>query len=405
MNMLYQTTEVALQANMPLGRIAGEDLKVLGDQPDAPAKAAEAVGDPARILQIGNYPPPMCGWAIQLKLVTEELRRRGHICEVLKINEGRQIKSEEYVDVQNGPDYLKKIVTYALRGYRLNVHVNGMSKKGYWLALAAALVGRLVNRPALVTFHGGLSQDYFPRYERSLVHSAFYVLFRMAGEVACDSEPIRDAIIKYGIPPDKVTSIATFSPQYLNFAPVTLPERVEKFLRQHTRVFLSYVSFRPEYRLDVLREGMRRYRVIDPEAGFIWLGFPGKEMTEAERFVASWPAEEQATLLLLGNLTHDEFLTLLSRCFAYLRTPECDGVAASVLESLALGIPVVASENGRRPVGVVTYRDPDPADMVEKLGFVRENYATVKQSLQSGTADDNIGRMADWLVGNPIAKP
>ena len=40
---------------------------------------------PAKILQIGNYPPPMCGWAIQLKLVTEELRRRGHICEVLKI--------------------------------------------------------------------------------------------------------------------------------------------------------------------------------------------------------------------------------------------------------------------------------------------------------------------------------
>ncbi len=64
---------------------------------------------PAKILQIGNYPPPMCGWAIQLKLVTEELRRRGHTCEVLKINEGRQIKSSEYLDVQGGSDYLKKI--------------------------------------------------------------------------------------------------------------------------------------------------------------------------------------------------------------------------------------------------------------------------------------------------------
>ena len=59
----------------------------------------------AKILQIGNYPPPMCGWAIQLKLVTEELRRRGHICEVLKINEGREHKSRDYVDVQSGFDY------------------------------------------------------------------------------------------------------------------------------------------------------------------------------------------------------------------------------------------------------------------------------------------------------------
>src|SRR5581483_3524059 len=52
-----------------------------------------------RILQIGNYPPPMCGWAIQTKLVTEELCRRGVVCDVLKINENRQIKDPAYIDV------------------------------------------------------------------------------------------------------------------------------------------------------------------------------------------------------------------------------------------------------------------------------------------------------------------
>jgi hypothetical protein len=60
-----------------------------------------------KILQIGNYPPPMCGWAIQTKLVTDELRRRGHVCDVLKINEGRQVKDSSYVDVQGGWDYLR----------------------------------------------------------------------------------------------------------------------------------------------------------------------------------------------------------------------------------------------------------------------------------------------------------
>ena len=400
----YFSAKLAVKTRTPLGRVVGGDLGFLDRQAAATAESPEGFDEPVRVLQIGNYPPPMCGWAIQLKLVTEELRRRGHICEVLKINEGRQIRSAEYIDVQSGPDYLKKITTYALRGYRLNVHVNGMSKKGYWLAMAAALVGRMVNRPTQVTFHGGLSQDYFPRHDRSLARAGFCALFRMAGEIACDSEPIREAIIKYGIRPEKVSSIATFSHQYLDFERVMLPERVETFLQEHSRVILSYVSFRPEYRLDVLREGMRAYRAIDPRAGFIWLGFPGKEMPAAEEFVAKWPAEEQATLLLLGNLNHDEFLSLLSRCFVYLRTPECDGVAASVLESLALKIPVVASENGRRPAGVVTYRDTDSADMVEKLQFVREHYESVKQSLQSDTGDDNVGLMADWLVGNPITQ-
>jgi glycosyltransferase involved in cell wall biosynthesis len=357
----------------------------------------------AKILQIGNYPPPMCGWAIQLKLVTEELRRRGHTCEVLKINEGRQIKSSEYVDVQDGPDYLRKIWRYGLRGYRLNVHVNGMSKKGYWLALAAALTGRILFRPALVTFHGGLSQDYFPRHNNSIAHWAFYVLFALAGAIACDSQPIKEAIERYLIASSKVEAIATFSPQYLEFSSAALPDEVEAFFLQRHPVILSYVSFRPEYRLDTLREGMKRYRREQPDAGFIWLGFPDKEMLAAKEYVHDWLAEERASLLLLGNLTHDHFLTLLSRCFICLRTPACDGVAASVLESIALAVPVVASENGRRPAGVVTYSDTDAVDMSEKLIYVSRHYQEVKGSLSLAAGDDNVGRMADWLVGQPVA--
>jgi glycosyltransferase involved in cell wall biosynthesis len=221
----------------------------------------------------------------------------------------------------------------------------------------------------------------------------------LAGGVACDSQPIRDAIVRYGIGPDKVLSIATFSPQYLVFAPAKLADDVEQFLNDHARVLLSYVSFGAEYRLDVLREGMRRHRQAYPQTGFIWLGFPDKEMQAARDFVRDWPAEERNSLLLLGNLKHDEFLTLLSRCHLYLRTPACDGVAASVLESLGLGIPVVASENGRRPAGVVTYQDRDAADMADKLRYVIEHRQEVKAHLRQETADDNVGRMADWLAG------
>src|SRR5260370_29978478 len=101
----------------------------------------------------------MCGWAIQTYLVTAELRRRGQVCEVLKINENRMVKSPDYVDVQDGWDYLAKIVCFTLRGYRLNMHVNGMSQKGYLLALIAALNGPLKFLPITLTFHGGLSQN------------------------------------------------------------------------------------------------------------------------------------------------------------------------------------------------------------------------------------------------------
>jgi hypothetical protein len=129
----------------------------------------------AKILQIGNYPPPMCGWAIQTMLVTKELRRRGHVCRVLNINENRKVKSPEFIDVQNGLDYLFELIAYLLRGYRLHAHVNGESPKGYLLALIAVLLGRLFARPATLTFHGGLPQTYFPLKEFRLRLHLYFV--------------------------------------------------------------------------------------------------------------------------------------------------------------------------------------------------------------------------------------
>lgn len=356
-----------------------------------------------KILQIGNYPPPMCGWAIQTKLVTEELRRRGYICDVLKINEGRQIKDPSYVDVQNGWDYLFKVLRFSFRRYRLNVHVNGMSKKGYILALLAVLAGRMVFHPALVTFHGGLSQDYFPRPDSPRLRLAFWLLFALAGGIACDSAEIKQAIVDYGIHPRKVSSIATFSTQYLQFTPTKLSSEIEDFLIQRAPVFFCYVSFRAEYRLEILREGMAKFRKLYPRAGFIWLGFPGKEVSAAQKFVEAWPQEERQSLLLIGNLTHDEFLTLMSRCFACLRTPACDGVAASVLEALTMGIPVVASENGRRPAGVITYQEMNADDMVEKLRYVAENDQQVRARTRLVDTADNVGSMVEWLLGEAPA--
>ncbi|HEV2732448.1 MAG TPA: hypothetical protein VGV15_20650, partial [Terriglobales bacterium] len=76
-----------------------------------------------------------------------------------------------------------------------------------------------------------------------------------------------------------------------------------------------------------------------------------------------------------------------------------------VLEALALGMPVVASENERRPAGVVTYRDEDAADMSAKMVYVTENGALRARTLSSVSRDDfqdNVSRMADWLTEEPL---
>ncbi len=354
---------------------------------------------PCKHLEIANYPPPYDGWGTHTQFVVEEIRRRGHACKVLKINENRHIKSPEYVDVQNGFDYLLKVIRFAMRGYAINAHVNAESPKGYILALIAVVVGRLFLRKATVTFHGGVPQSFFPAPRSSLGYWKFRLLFAVASGILCDSDEIKRPIEGYGVRPAKIGTAAGFSARNLTHQQVSLNTATETFLQSHDPVFFCYVSFRPEYRLEVLREGMKNFRQGYARAGFIWLGFPEKEMPAVRDFVAAFAPDEKASLLLLANLSHDEFLTLLLRCTAKLRTPACDGVSASVLESLALGVPVVASENGRRPAGVVTYAEMDAADMCRKLEYLLQNYDVIKQQMRIETMQDNVGLTADWLLG------
>lgn len=351
-----------------------------------------------KILQIGNYPPPACGWAVQTRLLTEELRHRGHVCEVLNINENRKIKSPEYVDVQNSADYIFKLFRFAFRGYRFQVNVNGQSKPGYALAALALIVGRLFGQPSTLSWRGGLQQKYFPCEGRQSVRWLYRQLFRLAKRISCDSEPIKKSIEQYGIEPGRIVAIPPFSRQNLSFQQMPLSDETEEFLSEHSPVFFCYLSYRPEYGLPILRDTMRRFRQDYPQAGFIWLGFPSKEMPAVTQYVSEWSPYECEGLLLLGNLLHDAFLTLLARCTAYLRTPVCDGVAASVLESLALGIPVIASENGIRPRGVVTYDGDSMPDMLEKLGMAVHQYGTLKAQTRLDEAGDNIDLTANWLL-------
>lgn len=353
-----------------------------------------------KILQIGNYPPPVCGWSIQTKLLVEEFRRRGIVCDVLNLSENRRKKSNDYVDVQNIFDYVYKLLRFALRGYRFQVHVNGQSKPGYVLALLAAVAGQMVRRPIVLSWRGGLQQRYFPRRERGWVRFAFQALFFLSGKISCNNVAVKQAIESYGTDSDRVIAIPAFSLQHLDFRAAPLAPEAETFLEQHNPVFFCYVSFRPEYRLPVLWEAMLRIRREYPRAGFMWLGFPAKELPAAVDWVEHWPEAERQGVLVLGNLGHDEFLTLLSRSSAFIRTPACDGVSASVLESLSLGIPVIASENGNRPENVTTYAEREASDLYAKLLHVMERYAEIKARTRLAFADDTIVRTVDWVLGD-----
>ena len=324
-----------------------------------------------RILEIGNWPPPVCSWSVSLVGLRKELEARGWECRVMNLNENRRVPSPEYIDVQNGWDYLRKLLRCVRNGCAVHVRVNGEAVKGYVIALLALLAARLWRRPALLTYGGGHQQTYFPAPYFSIRYLAFSLLFRIPIRIYCNSEKIKQVILTTGIAPERVLPIPHTSSEYVEFLPSDLPPDVQRFFASHDGVFFSYVCFRKEFELPFLAEAIRKIRAFAPNVGFLFVGPWERELPRMKNFLTAEKIED--VVFLMGSVAHDLFLDLLSHSLAYIRTPVTDGVCSSVLESLMLRIPVLAANNGTRPFGTELWQ---PGDTESLLGLMRAILAT-----------------------------
>ena len=348
-----------------------------------------------RILEIGNWPPPVCGWSMNLVDLRRELDARGWDCQVMNLNENRRVRSSEYIDVQNGRDYLWKVMRHVWRGYAVHVRVNGETKKGYFLALGALLLARLLHRPALLTYAGGHRQSYFPAPKYSVRFLGFAILLRLAHRIYCNSETVKKVLLTTGIAADKVEAIPHFSTNYVSFTPAPLGVEVESFLSSRSAVFFSYVCFRKEFELEFFADVIRQFRQHHPDTGFLWVGTPAREMGAMRDFLERQKIAD--VVLLQGSLEHDVFLTMLIRSLAYIRTAMTDGVCSSVLESLKLKVPVLAADNGTRPAGVRLWRSGNANDLLARMTEVLENRSSIVAAIPDLPLDNNTQKLVDSM--------
>jgi glycosyltransferase involved in cell wall biosynthesis len=361
-----------------------------------------AAGHRKRILQIGNWPPPVCGWAMSLVGLRQELEARGWDCQVMNINENRRVRSPQYIDVQSGWDYFWKVARLVWRGYAVHIRVNGETKKGYLLALSALLLARLGRRTALLTYAGGHQQTYFPAPRVSLRYLAFRLLFLAAEHIYCNSAAVKNVLLTTGIPEEKVESIPHFSPYYVEFTPTTLSAEVEDFYRRHEGVFFSYVCFRKEFALEFLAEAMRCFRARFPKVGFVLVCPPARELGQVKRLLEDQRLDD--TACLLGSVPHDTFLTLLSRSLAYLRTPVIDGTCSSVLESLILRVPVLAADNGTRPPGARLWQEGNLDSLLSLMAEAVQNHGAMVAEIPEIGMEDNAKKLADSIEQVSLGK-
>jgi len=350
-----------------------------------------------KILEIGSYPPPFSGWSVRIKYIRDAFREAGDLCEVLNLGKNRKIKSPEYIDVQGGRHYLKSLLRMRLKGYCFHIHVNAQAVKGPILGLMAHLVSLLSFSRAALTFHGGLQQLYYPKQNAGKMYPVIWLNFFLANVIVCNDEAIKRKIVRYGplIDAKKVHPIPAFSKQYLNYQITPLSEKIESFSQNKESLIVSYIVLRNGFYIETLLDFLAD---LNENVGVILTGIGVIEDGEvSDLYQKLLDFETKGRVLLAKSLDHNGFLSLLARADIYLRTPTSDGVASSVLEALSVGTQVLASENGRRPKGVVTYSASDAKDMRDKLDYILTHIEALNEALVPPIVEDTVETEIDVL--------
>lgn len=363
---------------------------------EKPTAAGDASASRLRVLEITSYPPPRAGWGVRVSFVRADIRLRGGECEVLNIGKSRRARSPEYLDVQGGLDYLRKVLRFARRGYLIHTHINGDGSKGWWLALAAQIIGRMWGCRVVLTFHAGAQQHKFPR-ARSRGWSWYYkAIFGLADQVICNSDVVREGIEQYGVRSEKIHPIQAFSRQYLDYEPTLLDPELERFLEAHEPVATVYFFLRPEFHIDSMLDAVRRLAQRIPRFGVVAVGLETRTPEFGRMVEAAGIADR---VFPAGDLEHDRFMTILARSHFYLRTPAKDGTCSSVLEALSLGVPVVASQNGNRPPSVVTFETDDAVSLCEAVDRCWTGYASLRKAVLRPEVPDTVSTEIELLAG------
>lgn len=348
-----------------------------------------------KVLEITPYEPPASGWVTRVKMLRRAIEARGGTCEILDIGPSRRIERPGCVTVMNGLDYLRKLLRFAKLRFAFHCHINAEYFRGLLLALAACLVARMTLNRCVTTFHAGAKQPFLRGWRALILWPLFWVVFRLSHAVVCNSEEVRQVLRRY-VSRAKVYAIPAFSAQYMQFEAAALDVALDSFIGTHRPLISTYLCFRDGFYVDVVVEAMSRFNERHRGFGLVIVG-TGDGRANFEAQLAARSLTE--SVFLAGDLSHDQFMTVLSRSAVHLRTPTTDGVSSTVLQALSLGVPVVASENGARPASVQTYKGTDAGAMIDRIDSVLADHTAAVAAVVKPDVRDTVSEEVDLLLG------
>jgi glycosyltransferase involved in cell wall biosynthesis len=268
--------------------------------------------------------------------------RQGHEVHLLTIQPGPipGVEVHDIMPVVSRPKPLRYAlglikVKSILRSLRPDLlHTHFLTGYGYWGVMSGY-------RPFMLTVWG--DDVYVTPHDSLLKNRLARKALREADYVTGDSGDIIEASVELGARRDRV-EVVQWGVDFTRFNSDVSGAAVREHLGipADAPVVLSTRSFtQPYYNIDLVVRSAARVRARHPDVHYIMAGLEGDDA----RF------QEQARELEIGNwmhwvgrIPHEDLPAYLNTANAFLSIPSVDATAVSLLEAMACGSPIVATD-------------------------------------------------------------
>jgi glycosyltransferase involved in cell wall biosynthesis len=342
------------------------------------------------IVLLGPYPPPHGGVQTHIVALREYLMSRGDTCSVINITRHRSATGPGIHHPTSALDLIA-----VLRGLRpdvVHLHVGGpLPLRVLALALACTQLGPR----SIFTFHSG-GYPSSPEARTASPATLRGWILRQFDHVIAVNPELGALFARFGVPARRISVI---EPHAVGGLEPLRPEDerpvLDAFVAAHPTLLLSVGLLEPEYDVPAQIRALEALLPSRPDAGLLLIG-SGSLEGDLRALIAASPSRDH--ILLAGDVPHRRTLHAIASCSMLLRTTLYDGDAISVREALALGTPVIGTDNGMRPAGVhlVPLRNDDALQAMirQVLGAPRVIAARGEHD-----AHENLARVAATYAG------
>lgn len=260
------------------------------------------------------------------------------------------------------------------------VMIDTYSTKAFWYALLVSQFCRLLNKKYVSYLHGG-------KLENRLNHSPFLskLIFRNSWCNVAPSYFLQQLFCQHGFQKTIVIPNNIFIQNYSflkkeNFSPNLL------WVRSMAAIY------QPKMAIDVLVELKKVY----PEATLTMVG-PEKDVTIAS--LKQYATENNVEVVFTGRLSKQEWCALAKTHDIFINTTSIDNTPITLIEAMALGMPIVSTNVGGIPYMVENQKHVKLVLPNEVAGFVNaiveniENPDKTKAMVQSAR---KLAETMDW---------